>query len=493
MALQSPGFLFFAAALLAGYYLVPGSWQGGLLLAGSLGYYALAARGWPLLPLVTAVSAWAAARYFMYNGPGNKGKNRPALAACLALNFGLLLFCKACQTEPLYSFVRATALEPLTRGLPLGMSFYIFMAMGYVLDVYRGRLPAEKSLWKTALFTLYFPQLIQGPISRGSELLPQLLIPRPFSGRQVSFGLQRMLWGYFKKLVIADRVAPAVAALRAEGEGGAFLLLTILYALEIYADFTGGIDIVLGYSQALGITLPENFRHPFFSKNIAEYWRRWHITLGTWMRDYVYYPISVSCPIRRLGRAARKRLGGFGKRLPVYLATAATWAVTGLWHGLTPSFLTWGMLNCLVIIVSQELAPLYRRFHSRFGLKKKPWYAGFEMLRMFFLMNLIRACDLFLDVGEYFRRLGTLFSPALWRFRLPELGLTPWDWVLLALGAGTMLTVSILEEKRGSLRELLWERWPLRWALTFGLFLAVLLFGRYGVGYEASSFIYNRF
>ena len=308
-----------------------------------------------------------------------------------------------------------------------------------------------------------------------------------------------MLWGYFKKLVVADRIAPAVAALRqSEYTGAAFGALTLFYAIQIYGDFTGGIDIALGLSQALGIRLPENFRRPFFSKSTAEYWRRWHITLGQWMKDDIFFPVSVSAGVRKLSRISRSHWNGFGKRLPVYAASIVTWLATGIWHGLTPNFVLWGMLNCLVIVVSEELTPLYRRFHSRFALKDKPWYGLFEIIRTFLLMNLIRACDLFPHVGDYWSRVCSLFTGfhlrVFWDGTLMGLGLTGLDYLILAGSAALMLAVSLIQEKTGSVRKLLW-RWPapVRRGLLFLLGLAVLLMGHYGIGYQASSFLYNQF
>ena len=181
----------------------------------------------------------------------------------------------------------------------------------------------------------------------------------------------------------------------------------------------------------------------------------------------------------------------FGRRLPVYVLTLATWFCTGIWHGVTPNFLLWGMLNCAVIVASEELSPLYKKFYNRFSWKEKTWYGGFEMLRMFLLMNLIRIVDLFPNVADYFGRLGTMFTS----FRVPflELGLTGLDYGILLGGVALMLAVSLLQLKRGSLRTLLWERKSLRYMLTAGLFLAVLLMGCYGIGYDAGSFIYNQF
>ncbi len=522
MQFTSVSFLLFAAALLLVYYLIPGKVQWILLLAASYVFYLWAGAEYLLFILFTTLTTYLFTVVMDKNlrrqeaylaqhkaalsreekkayKASVKKVNRRYMVVCLAANFAILAVCKACLTGPVAAAAKESRLSFLTLGLPLGISFYMFQSMGYVVDVYRGTAKAERNPLKLALFVSYFPQLIQGPISKFSQLGKQLAEPHWFDGKQVSFGLQRMLWGYFKKLVIADRIAAAVITLRGDAYTGvAFLVLTVFYALQIYGDFTGGIDMAIGLSQALGITLPENFIRPYFSKNIAEYWRRWHITLGEWMKSYIFYPISVSQPMMKLSKSARAKLGNFGKRLPVYVASVATWFVTGIWHGLTPNFVLWGMLNCFVIVVSEELAPLYERFHNRFHLKDKAWYGGFEMLRMFMLMNLIRICDLFPQVGDYFSRLGSMLTTfnfhILWDGTLMQLGLTGLDYGILAFGLVLMFTVSILQEKKGSVRELMQTLHPLvRYSLIFLLLLIVLLMGSYGIGYNASNFIYNQF
>ena len=436
-----------------------------------------------------------------------KAKNRVVLIACVVVNFAVLALCKFLLVDPFMSMANGTPLSFLSLGLPLGISFYMFQSVGYTVDVYRGTDKAEKNPLKFLLFVSFFPQLIQGPISKHSELAPQLTAGKSFDGKEFSFGLQRMLWGFFKKMVIADRIAVAVIALRGpEYTGVGFFLLTLFYAVQIYADFTGGIDMTIGLSQALGIKLTENFVRPFFSKNSAEYWRRWHISLGEWMKSYIFYPISVSQPMLKLSKSARSKLGNFGKRLPVYVASIATWLVTGIWHGITPNFVLWGMMNCFVIVVSEELNPLYEKFHNRLGWKGKWWYSGFEILRMFILMNLIRIVDLFPDVSVYFSRMGSMFTTfnfhILWDGTMTTvqkdgptliLGLKALDYGILLGGIVLMFCVSLYQEKKGSIREALWGRPIIRYILVFVLLAIVLLMGSYGIGYNASSFIYNQF
>lgn len=491
MNLASLEFAAFAGLLLLAYYRIPAKHQWKLLLAAGTLFYLRSGWQYFAFLLFTSLSAFFTVQKMEKNKasfpkPEAKQKNRPILMLCLVLNFGLLFFCKACLLIP-GTF--------LSLGLPLGISFYLFQTAGYTIDVYRGTAREETDFLKFHLFASFFPTLIQGPICRYSQLAPQLFAEHKYDRQTVSFGFQRMLWGYFKKLVIADRIAPAVAVLRGvEDSGAAFFLLTLFYAIQIYADFTGGIDVVLGLSQSLGIELPENFHLPFFSKNIAEYWRRWHISLGEWMKSYIFFPISVSAPMRRLSKFAREKWGDRGKRLPVYIATIVTWAATGIWHGLTPNFLLWGMLNCGMILLSQELAPLYERFHSRFHLKEKKWYDGFQILRMFLLMNLIRACDLFPNPSVYFCRMASLLlNPNFSTLRGVEL-LSPLDYGILAFGIGLMFTVSCFQNRGISIRRWMWRKGEnLRYALLFILFLLVLLMGSYGVGYEASNFIYNQF
>jgi D-alanyl-lipoteichoic acid acyltransferase DltB (MBOAT superfamily) len=485
MQLTSFSFLLFAGLLLILYYLIPRKLQWPLLLIASTVFYLCGGIENVLYILFTCGVTYGATRIIeknqeKFDKKTAKKKNRLWVILTACLIFGLLAVCK----------VRFTFSNIL---LPLGLSFYMFQSVGYVLDVYRGTVKAEKNPLKLLLFVSYFPQLVQGPISKFGQLGPQLLASHEFDGKQVAFGLERMLWGFFKKMVIADRIAVAIITLKGPSYTGlSFLVLTIFYAVQIYGDFTGGIDIVIGLSEAFGIRLTENFVRPFFSKNIAEYWRRWHISLGEWMKDYIFYPISISSPMRKLSKSARKKWPNFGKRIPVYAASFATWFCTGIWHGITPNFILWGMMNCVVIVASEELTPLYEKFHNRFHLKDKKWYGCFEMLRMFMLMNLIRIVDLFPNVGEYFRRMGTMFTS----FKVPfmKLGLTGLDYGILIGGILLMFAVSLFQEKKGSVREaLLKQNAALRYTLIFLLFLAVLLLGSYGIGYDAGNFIYNQF
>lgn len=524
MLFTSYNFIVFMAVVFALYYLLPKKWQWGVLLAASLAFYAFSGVEYFVFMLFTIATVYGATRWIDRQQARtaayiaehketlsreekkqikhrSKKRTFAMLCICLGLNFAILAVCKAMIVEPFKSAFSDGPFSFMSFMLPMGISFYMFQSAGYVIDVYRGVAKAEKNPLKLALFVAYFPQLVQGPISRFNDLSATLLTPHAFDGRQISFGLQRVLWGYFKKLVLADRILPAVQTIVGAPEefsGVYMLVVAVFYAIQIYGDFTGGIDITIGLSQMLGINVTENFNRPFFSKNTAEYWRRWHITLGTWFKDYVFYPLSVCTPMLKLAKASRRRLGdGFGKRVPVYISSLVTWLITGIWHGFQLHFAVWGLANCFVIVVSQELEPLYARFHHRFHIKHTTAYRSFEVLRTFFLMSVIRMLDWYNDVGLYFKQYATLFYrwdlPALWDGSLLQLGLSIADYVILALGVLLVFAVSMLQ-RSGSVREKL-EKQPaaLRYALIALLFFAVLLFGAYGIEYDASQFIYNQF
>lgn len=522
MQFTSMNFLAFFAISLLIYYIVPKKFQWIILLIASYIFYISVGIEYLSFILFTTVTTYLSTRIIdlrltkqkaylsehkaelskedkkKYKA-GIKKKNLVVFIIYLVLNFSILFACKSILIEPLNSIVQGTTLDFLALSLPFGISFYMFQSVGYVIDVYRETAYAERNFFKTALFVSFFPQLVQGPISKFSQLAPQLFGEHQFDGKKLSYGLQRILWGFFKKLVIADRIAVAVIALKApEHEGMGFLLLTIFYAVQLYCDFTGGIDIAIGIGESFGIVMTENFVRPFFSKNIAEYWRRWHISLGEWMKDYIFYPVSVCQPMRKLSKLTSKKMGNFGKRIPVYIATVITWFATGIWHGFSPNFIIWGMLNCFFIILSEELTPLYGKFHAKFGLKEKKLYGVFEIIRMFMLMNLIRIIDLFPDVSVYFSKMLSLVTnpniSILYDGTLLDLGLTGLDYGIILFGIILIFTVSILGEKKKPVRDILAERPAiLRYTIIFILLLIVILAGSYGIGYNASNFIYNQF
>ena len=529
MLFTSYGFIAFLGVLFLAYYLVPRKWQWGLLLLASYFFYAFAGLDCLVFILLTTACAYVVARLIdrhqrkeaeyleAHRAEMEKDERKKYKAAqkkkrflillCgLVLMFGVLAVLKYTGFAVVninsilgaFGAEKTLALPDLL--LPMGISFYIFQTTGYLIDVYRAKTVAEKNPARLALFVSFFPQLVQGPISRHADLAEQLYAPHAFDRRNFTYGIQRILWGYFKKLVIADRILGAMRILveSADSYRGVYvLLLILLYSAQIYADFTGGMDITIGIAEALGIRLKENFKHPFSSRSTKEYWNRWHITMGSWFTDYVFYPLSVCRPMMKLSTFSRRTLGAkIGKRIPVYLATVVTWFLTGLWHGAGWNFIVWGLLNCLVILISQELEPLYAKFRKRAPRLTSSWgYGKFMAVRTFLLMGLIRSLDCYRDVGLTFRQWGSMLT--VWNFGdlsrgAMTLGLTLADWIILFVGCLLMIIIGSVSF-RCHIRERLYEKPIFSWTLFGLLLVAILLFGAYGVGYDASQFIYNQF
>ena len=530
MLFTSYEFIGFLALLFVLYYIVPKRFQWQLLLVFSYAFYFMANPWYLVYIITTTVTVYLLgcrieqlrseqSLYLKehrevldkeekkaYKGRIKKRQWRLLLAGLL-INLGILAVVKYTNfvisniNTVLHAAGSGKELGLLNLLLPMGISFYTFQAVGYIIDVYRGTCSAEKNPFRFALFVSFFPQLVQGPISRFNDLSRTLYEEHPFAWENMSRGLQRILWGFFKKLVIADRILTGVNAIvrNPEEYAGAYVFVGMMfYALELYADFTGGIDITIGVAQCLGIEVMENFNRPYLSKSIKEYWRRWHITMGTWFTDYIFYPISVCKPMLKLSKFSREHFGEtIGKRIPVYLSSFAVWLATGIWHGASWNFVVWGLGNWVVIMISQELEPLYRRFHNRFHAENNSGFRAFQIVRTILLMSCLRTFDCYRDVPLTFKMFGTMLTARNWNIiwdgSLLNLGLSGIDYVILAVGLLILILVSLLQ-RTGSVREQIARKpYLLRFAIWYGLFLVVLLMGAYGIGYDASQFIYNQF
>lgn len=529
MQFVSYSFLLFLAVVFIVYYLVPGRFQWIVLLVASYVFYLFAGPKYLIYIMATTLTTWLAARqidklkarqdlYLEENKKSlsreekklyktaTKKKQRLMMLGALLLNLGILAVVKYTNfaISNINAVINLAGGKPLgfvSLVLPLGISFYTFRALSYLIDVYRKTIPAEKNVFKFALFVSFFPQLIQGPISRFTQLESGLFSPHRLSWKRVSFGLQRILWGYMKKMVIADRIVIGLNTMTGDTATytGAYVLVEVFfYAIQLYADFSGGLDMAIGAGQIFGVTLPENFERPFFSKSIKEYWNRWHITMGAWFTDYIFYPISVCKPMLNLSKWSRSHLGPvLGRRLSVYLSSFAVWLATGVWHGASWNFVFWGLSNYLVIMISQELEPLYRRFHQKFDVNGNLLYKMFQVARTFLLMGFLRMYDCFDSVLTTWRMVaGVPFGGnwnILWNGSLMQIGLTAADYVILGAGILLMFLVS-MSQRSGSVREKIHAKpYAVRFVIWTVLFMVVLLTGAYGIGYDASNFIYNQF
>ncbi len=345
-------FIAFLFSVVLLHYAVPHKFRWIVLLFGSLVFYAAWNIYYSFLMLLSIVTAYSGALLLSSSVMHSQGR-RLVLGICLALNFGMLALLKY------YDFMGNNVAWFLSKFdvlykhsslgflLPVGISFYTFQATGYLIDAYRGETKAEKHLGYFALFITFFPQLVAGPIEKASSLIPQLRTKHIFDESLATSGLRLILWGLFKKMAVADLLAsivdPVFADLHHWGPYGPVLWLPVLFfSMQIYCDFSGYCDIAVGVARLFGINLTINFNYPYFSSSIREFWRRWHITLGSWLKDYVYIPLG-------------------GSRVPVMrwrFNLLLTFFVTGLWHGASWTFVAWGLYHAILIIFSAFVPPI---------------------------------------------------------------------------------------------------------------------------------------
>ena len=530
MLFTSSLFLVFLAILLCAYSVTPQKFRWFVLLVGSMVFYAFAGPIFLLYILTTIIVTYITTMLILrlhnkrnaildqVHSSADKKKVKDEykkyakkyLTAGLFIVLGILAMVKytdfvIANTNAVLGWVGADRSFGFMRfALPMGISFYTFQTVGYLIDVYREKALIQQNPLKLALFVSFFPQVVQGPISRFGELSKTLYNGTAINSHSFFRGAQRVLWGFFKKLVIADRLWPALSHLTTYPEEfyGVYYLLSIgLYAVILFCDFTGGIDITIGVAEMFGVKLPENFNRPFYSRSIQEYWQRWHMTMYSWFRDYVFYPMSVGKRMLNLSKSARKIVGDrIGKRLPIHISLLWVWFLTGLWHGATWNFIAWGLANGIVIMVSLELQPLYMRFHKRFiSAKENNVYRAFQIFRTFWLMNMIRSFDIYEGVINTFRMMGSVVT----RFNLLSflqngilpLGLPVSDYVAAAAGLAVVFYMSYLSRDGVDFRDKMAMSYP--WQirhLIYGIiiFMTIIL-GAYGFGYDARQFIYNQF
>lgn len=524
MSINSAAFLLFLAVAAVVYYLVPKKRRYLVLLAASAFFYLSYSLKAAAYLLVTVSATYGAAlglgamRRAEQAQAAAEGADRPAvrrvwlkrrrlaLAGILVLNFTTLALFKYLDSwlGTVNSVLGLAGLSfrfrPLELLLPLGISFYIFQTSGYLIDVYRGKVEPERHFLKYALFAAYFPQMIQGPINRFQKLQPQLIEGNEFSADQFKYGIELMLWGMLKKLLIADTLALAVDEVFdhfSQYSGAVILLAVVLYCLQLYCDFSGGTDLVRGASQLFGVEMMENFRRPYFAHTVDEFWRRWHISLGEWMKDYLFYPLALSKGLNRLGKALRPVVGPrLGKLAVPCVSTLVVFLVVGVWQGPGLSNIAYGLWNGGLMSLAMVTQPTSAKLRERLGITPETrWFRAVQVVRTFALVV----------VGRYFSRSSQLLQALRmlkrtllhfgWRSLSPDalfsFGLTPANWAVLLLSTAVLVAVSALQERGVPIRKTLEKKhWAIQFAVLFVGILVVYVFlsGDYvpaGYVYEA--------
>lgn len=416
-----------------------------LLIIASIAIYA--SFGWQSLFYVffSIIITFFAGKYL------NTKYNKVILIGTITINLAILVFMK---------ILPYTELSILA---PLGISYYTLQIISYLVDVYKGKYEAETKFFNFVLFIMYIPHLFIGPISRYDDMKKTLLAKRKLTANNFFDGLLRVCWGLIKKFIIAGRTAILITTISGNTEySGAYALIAmVIYSIEIYADFSGGIDIVMGISKMLGIDLKENFNAPYYSESFKEFWRRWHISLSSWLKDYVYIPLGGN------------RKGTFRKNVNLLI----TFIVSGVWHGF--NYLIWGILNGIFVM-----------FGERFKTKSKIFNRTTTFILISFLWSFFIWQDQILAmqmIGSVF----TTFNYADLGANILNLGLNIADWIVLSIF--TLILFIFDGNKEKIIPKIQNAKLETKTILIGIMVLLILILGIYGIGFNVNNFIYSKF
>lgn len=507
MLFTSLRFVIFFIFLFLAYYIIPQKYRWMMLLVASYLFYMNLHVGYGILLFMTTVLTYvlglkidACHQSAMYIPQDNLSADSTAgqsvcqdvskrdtvkilLSGIIPLTFILVFYKTAGPAIEILNnaiSVGKLTMQPITLRivLPAGISFYFFQSMGYLIDVYRGKIKAEKHFGYYALFVSFFPQLLAGPIGRADSLLPQYKEERSFNYAQVSYGLRQIAWGYFKKLVIADVFATVVDKIYNDASnyvGFVFIIVTVMFAFEIYCDFSGYSDIAIGCAKMLGIDLMTNFKSPYCSFSIKEFWSRWHISLSTWFRDYVYIPLGGN----RKGNVRRD------------INLMITFLVSGFWHGSSLTYIFWGGLHGLLQIAENRILPAKRADGTKIERKKHWWqwpvtFALICVTWVFFRANSLHdVIWIFSHAFDTFWSTKYYLKLALICLELPYITMAG-----MFLSAAFLMFFDILSLKMDVIETVGKLSFVKRYAIYICLLVVIVLFSNKGI---ATEFIYFQF
>lgn len=467
--------IFFIISVIC-YYTVPKKMRWGVLLLSSIIFYVWSVPYLIIYLLFSAVTTYAFGRWTEKHKENGKG----LLALVIVANLAVLLVLKfypLCESR--LSFPTLNLL------MPMGISFYTLQVIAYCVDVYKGKTEAQNHFLKYLLFVSFFPQILQGPIPRYEQLKNQLYEGHAFDYRKVKFGFQLILWGLFLKMVIADRAAIFVNAVFPEYhlyEGTVLAVAAVLYSIQLYTDFLGCVCIAMGAAEVYGIQLQTNFARPYLAVSIKDFWRRWHISLSSWLRDYVYIPLGGN----RKGTLRR------------YLNLLLTFLVSGIWHGAGLQYIFWGLMQGGYQVAGEILMPIRKKVRDFLKINEESgMYFLWQRIFTFGLITaswvIFRAQNLRAGLSML-KRIVTDFTP--WVFfdgTLYNFGIEARSFMALLLCIVLVMIVEHFQEK-GNIREMLeCQHIIVRWGIYLGAIALVIVLGVYGPGYNATQFLYGQF
>ena len=509
MSLTSFVFLAFCVITLIIYFIVPKKIQWIILLLSSMVF--LFYDNFSVFTVIQALLVLLASYFFGRLIEKHQGTKKATIYLLLgiAVILGLLIYLKYSNLfiRTVNHVIKIFGLGkkiPLVKRVSLiGISYYSLIMISYLIDIHRGACKAEKNIFKCALFMSYFPILSSGPFVRYERMKEELFEKHKFNYDRMCSGLLRVCWGVFKILVISERLGYFVDTVYGDlaTYNGFFTVLAVLFfPLQLYTNFSGSIDIIMGISEVMGISLPENFTGPFFSRTITEFWRNWHITLGLWLKDYIFYPLLKSNFMQKLNKICKKKFGKkIGKKIPLYLSMFVMWVAIGIWHGGAYTFILGsGLIPFVCIFFEDNLAPLASKINKKIGIKEDTFsYHLYQSIRTYLLFSFAMIFFRASSIGFGIKIIKNMFFYNPWVLfdnkSLYTAGVDMLDFRVLIISLFVLFVVDFMA-KKGNVREKLFKQnIVFRWTIIYLLIFSIIIFGCYGVGYDPADFIYRNF
>lgn len=526
MVITSINYLFFCILTIVLFLLFPPKYRWISLLISSIAFYCISADKLIIFAIVSSFSVWLCAKAIVGIDESSEEtlskaeltkeqkkeikkavakKRRLFLSLTVIFNIGILVIFKIfnyftalfTMIAGIFASSSTGDFELIKLVMPLGISYYTFSVVGYLLDVYWKRYKDETNFFRFFLFAIYYPRILQGPISRynklGSELKKEALY---FKWDNVVVGLESILLGCFKKLVLADRMSIYVSDAMSKQtlSGMVYIVALIFDALQIYMDFSGYMDIVSGVSKIFDVELEKNFDHPFLAKSVPEFWRRWHMSLGSWFKDYVYYPITLSKIVKNINKKTRSWKSQKMKSVAaVILPIMITWLLTGLWHGTGVGYVMWGLYYGVLILLSVTFSDDVVRLQKRLNIRTDNCiYRIFQVLKIFCIFMGGRFLGSTMGISQRLAIIkGICFHFV--GFDFFNLGLGYKNFIIIFVGILLVIAIAVIERKENIFVWFNRQNKIICAAILYILFFSVFFLGIYGSDFDTSNFMYQQF
>ena len=505
-------FIYFLPALMLAYQLTPKKFRWFTLLGGSAVFFWLISHELIVWCIAAALICWAAGlwmEHFQKKAVDRKSRKKMKKASgrvCFAAGFLIVAALAYLKYTPfvLNNYAAITHHEITIPKLiaPIGISFYSLQAISYLLDVHWGRIKAEHNPLKVMLYLMFFATVMEGPMGRWEDEADTLFAGNPITGLSITTGGVRILWGLFKRMVISDRMNTLVNELfsvHAEYTGMMVIFSAVVVTVQLYLEFSGTIDIVIGSAQLFGVKLPENFRQPFLARNAAEFWRRWHISLGTWFKNYIFFPVSTSKLMKKWGRFGRKHCGKYLTNVVTSaIALLPVWLLNGLWHGGEWPYIMYGVYYFVILLLEVMLKPvqdkLLEQLHWSENAAGFVWFCRVRTWIIICLGETLFRCSTLAQFGHMMKELFTTPFISGFLANVMDLNLDLGDYIVILAGIIIVAIVDLRMEKDPDLLTNVPQlSTPRRWAIYYSLIIAIALLGAYGAGYDPVDLIYAGF